>query len=190
MGWRRLGPSRAIFELDVIVRGIVTLAFLWQQSWHSPGGTRFPAIYSFEFERQRRRRRGGWRQAARVAAPNVTWIGLMSAFGGKAKIIHMEPTWNFFRASGHLDERVHNQSATRWRKSAWQTGGLQMAFPPHLTRKRKQIGRQGDHCWRAWPPIVSRLIKALKLTGRRRFALRAVASCRLRERQESVTNFW
>ena len=30
---------------------------------------------------------------------------------------------------------------------------------------------------------MSRLIKALKLTGRRRFALRAVASCRLRERR-------
>jgi len=43
--------------------------------------------------------------------------------------------------------------------------------------QNRQIGRQGNHCWRAWPPIVSRLIKALKLTGRRRFALRAVASC-------------
>jgi putative tryptophan/tyrosine transport system substrate-binding protein len=37
---------------------------------------------------------------------------------------------------------------------------------------------------------VSRLIKALKLTGRRRFALRAVASCRYAgERQRAVTAF-
>jgi hypothetical protein len=28
-----------------------------------------------------------------------------------------------------------------------------MAFPPHLTRKRKQSGRQGNHRWRACPPI-------------------------------------
>jgi hypothetical protein len=31
----------------------------------------------------------------------------------------------------------------------WQTGGLQMVFPLHLTRKREQIGRQGNHRWRA-----------------------------------------
>ena len=32
------------------------------------------------------------------------------------------------------------------------SGGLadfKKVFPPHLIRKRKQIGRQGDHCWRA-----------------------------------------
>jgi len=32
---------------------------------------------------------------------------------------------------------------------------LHTAFPPHLfPRNGKQIGRQGNHCWRAWPPAV------------------------------------
>src|SRR5262249_60243257 len=44
--------------------------------------------------------------------------------------------------------------------------------------KRNTAGASGNPCWRVCPAIVSRLIKALKLTGRRRFALRAVASCR------------
>jgi len=28
-----------------------------------------------------------------------------------------------------------------------------MAFPPHLLPETdQQIGRQGNHCWRSWPP--------------------------------------
>src|SRR5215471_13904445 len=51
------------------------------------------------------------------------------------------------RTAGHLREIVSTILARPDEES--RTGGLQMVFPPHLTRKRKQIGRQGNHCWRA-----------------------------------------
>ena len=38
----------------------------------------------------------------------------------------------------------------RMAKASWATGGSQKAFPPHLLPETdQQIGRQGNHCWRA-----------------------------------------
>jgi integrase len=45
--------------------------------------------------------------------------------------------------------KLANDGVDTRTKPVWRTGVLQMAFPPHLTRKRNQIGRQGNHCWRA-----------------------------------------
>jgi hypothetical protein len=76
------------------------------------------------------------------------------------------------------------------KKAGLATGGLQKAFPRDLPRRTgKQIGNAKGIIVGVHDRQPSRLIKALKSTGRRRFALRAVASCRLGERQKSATNF-
>ena len=72
---------------------------------------------------------------------------------------------------------------------SWRLGGLQKAFPPDLPRRTdKQIGRQGDllACMTANREPSNRI----ELTGRRRFALRAVNWTRAALYQIAAPNGW
>jgi hypothetical protein len=57
---------------------------------------------------------------------------------GRRQVMSGTPPWHYMWLLRHTRDNFFTELVA-----------LHVAFPPHLTRKRKQIGRQGSHCWRA-----------------------------------------
>src|SRR5262249_9207832 len=100
---------------------------------------------------------------------NCNFCGLLATLGDFVRVNNYH-LWTLPRTC------AHNRSAAKGKKLVWRLQNYKGLPSDPLPKNGNQIGRQGDHRWRACPPMLSRLIKVLKSTGRRRFAQRTVAS--------------